>query len=882
MGTLREVYEWSKGLPDWQSDAIRRLLEKEELTDKDLDDLLALLKTSKGIPDSQGRTARPLTSDRIPATPTEGSRTILKAIKDVMNVNAIAPGQQLQFAAEGLTVIYGGNGSGKSGYSRILKRACRARDRGEKVLPNAFAPVAERGTPQAVFELEAGGRAQSAAWKDGTPCDEALSAIAVFDNRCARTYLDQEHDVAYVPYGLGIFRELAKAFGALRARVVKEQEHYTSDPAEFSDLSGETAVGRLIASLSSSTSSDEVARLSTLSADEVARLGMLEKSLRESNPKGEAESRRRLKSRIDSFTGTITALADAFSDEAVAHFRDMDISFMAAQEAARLAADTLFRGENLLPGTGGQVWKELFFAAKRFSESEAYREQPFPVVSGGARCVLCQQTLADGGLRLSRFSTFIQQETEQAVRKWQKSFKETQEKISSFTPEGAISEQTLLTEIQDHQEVLPQGIREFVDALVQRKTHVLAAFSSHKWDALPALPLSPISALHDLTARLESHAVVLESAAVVEERNRMEAEYRELDARSKLSARKGAILTAIGKHQMSKRLRDCHAATDTTAISTKSTELHQKLISADLTARLNCEFAGMGAKHLQVVLATRTDRGKTLQKLKLDLPSPVGGAEEISQILSEGEQRILAIASFLAEASLAHHGSGLVFDDPVSSLDHNFRHYVAKRLVAEAAKRQVIIFTHDIFFLVCLREACAEQGISFFPQNLVFQARRFGIVRPDLPFEGRSATSRVRSLRDLYQRAEKLHRTGQAEQYEEIIRFGYGRLRDSWERMVEEVLLRDVIQRFRRGIETQKLREVYVDAPDVKTIHFGMAKCSQYAHDAAREAQIPVPPPDEFLRDVEELDKYIAAITARAKAVGNARRALLEAPQASS
>ena len=266
--------------------------------------------------------------------------------------------------------------------------------------------------------------------------------------------------------------------------------------------------------------------------------------------------------------------------------------------------------------------------------------------------------------------------------------------------------------------------------------------------------------------------------------------------------------------------------------------------------------------------------------MKLDLPSPASGAEEISQILSEGEQRILAIASFLAEAALVHHGSGLVFDDPVSSLDHNYRHLVAKRIVGEAAKRQVIVFTHDIFFLVCLREACAEQAVTFFPQNLVFQARRFGIVRPDLPFEGKSAASRVRSLRDLHQRADKLYRTGEIEQYEEMIRFGYGRLRDSWERMVEEVLLRDVVQRFRRGIETQKIREVFVDDLDVNTIHFGMSQCSQYVHDTAKEAQVPVPTPDEFIRDVEVLDKYIIATSDRAKIVGKARKDLLEVPHA--
>ena len=50
-------------------------------------------------------------------------------------MNALAENQTLKFAA-GLTVVYGDNGAGKTGYIRILKQACRARGR-EQILGNA-------------------------------------------------------------------------------------------------------------------------------------------------------------------------------------------------------------------------------------------------------------------------------------------------------------------------------------------------------------------------------------------------------------------------------------------------------------------------------------------------------------------------------------------------------------------------------------------------------------------------------------------------------------------------------------------------------------------------------------------------------------------------
>jgi len=882
MGTLREVFEWSRGLPDWQSDAIRRLFDKDTLAENDLEDLLALLKVTHGIPDPEDRIPQRLTADLIPATPTEGSKTVLKAINDIQNVNAIAPGQRIEFAPQGLTVIYGDNGSGKSGYSRVLKRACRARDRGKNVLPNAFAPPAERGTPQAVFEFETDDRVQSTAWRDGTPCAEALSAIAVFDNLCARTYLDKEHDVAYIPYGLGIFRELARAFELLRSRLKKEQEVYAVNLVEFSDLSGDTAVGRLISTLSRSTTPASVNRLASLTEDENTRHVTLERSLRENDPKGKAEVLRRLKTRVDRFGVTFAALAEELSDDAMARFREVDASFTVAQEAARLAAAALFEGEELLPGTGGNEWKLLFSAARKFSETDAYANRPFPVISDGARCVLCQQVLTDGGPRLSRFSAFIKQETEQNALNAELKVKEAYELVSALTAETALPDDTLLTEIQDLQESLPGNIRDFAGTLVRRKEQVLVALKSHQWTPFPELPTNPIPALRALSVRLKAEATELERAAVGEEKKKIEAEYRELDARRRLAVRKEAVLGAIGKLQMLKKLQDSYRAADTTAVSTKSTDMHQKRISADLTAALNQEFVGLGARHLRVVLAPRTDRGKPLQKLKLNLPSPPPGADEISSILSEGEQRILAIASFLAEASLAHHGSGLAFDDPVSSLDHKYRQYVAERLVAEAARRQIIIFTHDVVFLFCLREACEQKEVPFLAQCLVSEGQRFGVVRRDLPFIARSSVSRIRYLRDRHQRAEKLYRTGDTDGYEILVRFGYGLLRDSWERMVEEVLLNDVVQRFRRGVETKKLRQVYVDDTDVKTIYYAHSKCSRYEHDCPRELQMPVPPPEEFLGDVEVLAEYLSGIKKRAEDVKAARKYLFEAPSATS
>lgn len=73
--------------------------------------------------------------------------------------------------------------------------------------------------------------------------------------------------------------------------------------------------------------------------------------------------------------------------------------------------------------------------------------------------------------------------------------------------------------------------------------------------------------------------------------------------------------------------------------------------------------------------------------------------------------------------------NAIVFDDPVSSLDHEFTAKIAARLAREGLTRQVIAFTHNIAFLMELQdasEALAWAGLpllSLFTRSAVMQKR---------------------------------------------------------------------------------------------------------------------------------------------------------------
>lgn len=117
---LQEIATWSQDRPAWQRDALRRLIAQGELTEQDITELTALCKTPSLQHD-------PLANSHITGHKAGAPSVALKCMKGVQNVNALVENQSLNFLPNGVTIVYGDNGAGKSGYVRILKHACRAR-----------------------------------------------------------------------------------------------------------------------------------------------------------------------------------------------------------------------------------------------------------------------------------------------------------------------------------------------------------------------------------------------------------------------------------------------------------------------------------------------------------------------------------------------------------------------------------------------------------------------------------------------------------------------------------------------------------------------------------------------------------------------------------
>jgi hypothetical protein len=241
---------------------------------------------------------------------------------------------------------------------------------------------------------------------------------------------------------------------------------------------------------------------------------------------------------------------------------------------------------------------------------------------------------------------------------------------------------------------------------------------------------------------------------------------------------------------------------------------------------------------------------------------------KVLSVLSEGEQTCIALAAFLAEVATIDHRSALIFDDPVTSLDHRWRKRVAERLVKEAAVRQIIVFTHDLIFVNDLQGLALERKVQHTSRSVDRGPAGTGIVQDGLPWEGKSVEDRLDKLSKQARNAKQLFDDSRDEDYREETVTIYNRLRATWERALESVAFGGVVQRHRDYIETKHLRKaVVLTDSDCDAFQAGFKKCCSLtdAHDPSVGRHAEPPAPSEILKDIRDLADWTASLRSRQK-----------------
>ena len=860
---LNEILDWSQDRPAWQRDALRRLVLHGELSDDDIRALTDICKSAYGLAEEQD--IAPLTKEHVPEKTASSAPVSLVSIFHQRGVNALAEDQTLKFGPK-LTVVYGDNAAGKTGYTRILKSACRARGQ-ERILGNVVSGATPL-SPVVSIKYNVGTEPEPREWTWNGE-DAFISKVSVFDTKCAAVYLTEKTDVAFRPFGLDLFDKLAKACKTVRAGLESERRSLLSNALDAvqAQIPEGTAVAKLIANITSLTEPEKVQTLASLSPEEEARLLLLNKSLFDLQADDPEKLIRQLSlrsGRVQKLARHLKDLETALSEEAVTAVLSARTEVCRKSEEARRLREVTF-AEGTLAGTGSAVWTVLWDSARRFSREQAYPEQAFPVVEDGARCVLCQQDIDHATQqRLRQFEAFVASTTERELLLVEETFERLQESFTDLkTTTEAIDE--ALNEIRIEHEATADTITAALATNENRRKAVVSALAEGRNIAADCPALATVAnEAYTLVEQIAERINTLRASATDETRKRIAAEAQELRARNLLGRHEQTVLAEIERKKKFAAYGLCIDEMKTNAITQKSTAVTRTAVTQRLKDSFQDELRELAFSHIKVELTEDGGEEGVLYH-KLTLTSAPG--VELQRVVSEGEQRCLSIAAFFAELSTADDLSSIVFDDPVSSLDYKWRENVARRLAEEAKTRQVIVFTHDVVFMLFLKDCSKELMVEQRDQHVRhLSPKGAGVCIEELPWVAMPVKKRIGYLKNEWIAADKLFRDGHQDAYEKEAQHLYGLLREAWERALEEVLLNGVVERYRPSVETKRILQVAdITDEDCRALDAAMTKSSKWlrGHDQSPAARAPVPEPTELNADIESLEKWVNIIRKR-------------------
>ncbi|MFK2906044.1 AAA family ATPase [Dyella ginsengisoli] len=869
MAIYEEVLAWADRLPLWRQDALRRLCVQGEWSDSDLDEILDLAKQHHAIGTKLDPTPRPIpfARDHFPAEANQGTTVVLTSLHTLVNVGKIPSDQILGFQSQGLTIAYGGNGTGKSGYARVLKQACRARSPGT-VYANAYDPNFTQLTPSATIAFEMDGVPDEALWSGqrGHVSRSELRGISVFDGDCARHYLQARETATFQPTALTYLQQLANGLSQmLRPRLQAEINGLAVDVTPFNAIPADTDAGRAVHPISATTDLAGARALAVISTDEQAERARLPQEISEKDPTANAALLDNAATRVDELANAIGTAAAFVSDEAIDTARSAHQTLLAAEAAERAASALLQAGDDtpLLAGTGQGPWALLFNAAREYSTGAAYPEQAFPVTSERAQCVLCQQELTPAAKdRLQRFDRYVRDtasEAAQAARKaWQQIVHDTGKLTVTFNVSQVMSES-----LRGRIETLPEDIQIFQEDLLHRLQWLRAAVEGGHWEDRPtysgAIPTASIRKIADsLRAEATALRANLDAAALAAKRLRL----KELEARCLLSEHIDGIAQVIGNLDQKLKLQKClEDIGNTRPITLFAGQLAKTYISEALAGRMNDELRKLDLYHIRAGVSSSGDAGSVRLGILL-----ADSRLDPHLVLSEAEQRMCALAYFFAELYQSGSSSGIVFDDPVSSLDHNHRTAVARRIVEESAVRQVIVFTHDAVFFGELTTLCGDIRQAPCVKSISYRAEGPGYIDTGLPYDMRRHRERIAQHRADHQRIVANFNNPPGDEERLAIRNAYDDLRVTIEVGIEDTILNETVVRFRDNISVGRLDGVMIvqDAEyrEVQRLHDRCCR-NVRAHSHAAGQQRAVTQPAELLQDIEAVNALFQGIRKR-------------------
>lgn len=798
------LWDWAEGTGNWTKLLVQKVVLKEDaLVEDDRKEIY------KAFLHDIGLMTEKMTIPEITRPKFSSSEVDIELVKisNVCGVNRLASGQSLEFSPN-MTVVYGENGSGKTGYGRVLKNFGYCYDTKTKIHPDVNGDCDCKQS--VLIDYKAGGSDQVFTWDGANECID-LAGVSFFNNNCVHLSLDAERHLLVSPIGFHLFAVLTEELAAL-AKFHKSKIDLLDTSISWQESLHEgTAVEKLVSSLSKDTKDEEVTLFATFTEEQEADLKakkdeikkvnkeLIEKSITELNQF--VTDLNRIKTVVEGHQKQIT-------DKLIAEFAKnlSDLDKLKNKEHVGIKDIVEEKGVELYDSP---EFMAFIKAADKYITKLDKEDYP---ASEDEICVYCQQKLSDKSSLdlLKSYREVLNDTTQQDIQKVQGKIKAFSDTIVAI-PEDNKFHLAVFGADEKAVPIQPGFLKTYNRAVSDFKK--LIAGQNAKTIESYKLLISfdnTINLLDDKITNLKKDLEVKKQtlSTLKEVESTLQKAINELEDRKKFSEKIADVNTVIIRFKTKHVLESNTNKFSSRAISTKTTAARGELVEKEFRTTFDTELRNFRRSTTPVGMTFKTDKGQS------KIVQTISDGYKLNEILSEGEQKAIALAEFLTELQFDKRKSPAVFDDPVTSLDHKIIEEVARRLLKLSKERQVVIFTHSILLLNSIRQVSASplfSGIKLTMYEVQKDEKNTGYLQQIRSPKEESFKSIRKEINDIFNLPVK----ERDKQRVILAAKGYGSLRSAIEVLVEMHMLCGTVKRYQKNVAVTNFEKIKTDKIDL-------------------------------------------------------------------
>ena len=687
----------NQNTPSWLSYIIYGMMAKHgSLSDEDLSKLAVGMENGKFLQFDEHL------FDNVPRLGNVSNSFKLKKLIHHSGVNALATDTELRFCDD-VTVVYGCNGSGKSGYFRVLNELSAGQIKHE-ILPNIYAEPSDISVH---IDYEKEGHLLGFDWDGTRGAVSDLNSLFVFDSSYADELLDRRSLslTAVEPFGLQMFRAVTEKIDVFKGIV---NGHISELRRKLPVLDVQSLAPDIQVMLNDENQLTKgfngIIKKTVFTPAEHESLKAISsqiKNLQVQDTSALVRHKSALQAALRTFLSRVQQEVQ-WLNATILDWNKKLSHYASTYENAQQARNQYVVLKDI-PGSDSREWKDFIeLGVKYTSHHSEYYDK---------KCPYCHQPIIETKTLelLQSYVKFLADTTQQECSsEWLRldMFRKSIQK-KSVMPPNLDNYRVELEAINDGMAEDGKTPKSLYDSIEQICTLLLGYKKSidEKTDKLESLDETVIKVNHfeqaitTLVDQLESERQKLscDMGARQTEIQKLSAQRKVLEQRQSLVAMKPQIeelYTAL--------LKIHHLETFCNSISSRKVSdlsriAHEHLLTNNLKTRFSYWLGKFDFPDLKVVLDVPSIiKGAPITELHL-----LKGNRSIQSVLSEGEQKAVSLAMFLTEAELSRANVPLVFDDPVNSLDNRVIEQFAQMLME--LNQQVIVFTHNRLFLDALQ-----------------------------------------------------------------------------------------------------------------------------------------------------------------------------------